>query len=196
MRKAVFMLLCLGLALSAFAGEELAVGTAAPKFSLVNAVDNKTVKFEPASGKVSVLIFTCNQCPYAKAFEPRIVEIAKEYQAKGVAFYAINPNDDARYDIESMDNMKERATSKGFVFPYLKDTNSYTARLYGARVTPHVFVVDGKGVIRYRGYVDDSAKPEERTNAGLTNALDALLANRDVANASTRAFGCSIKWKS
>ena len=196
MRKAVFTLLCLGLSLSAFAGEELAVGTAAPAFSLINAVDQKTVKFVPASGKVSVLVFTCNQCPYAKAFEPRIVEIAKEYQGKGIAFYAINSNDDSRYEVESIDNMKERATSKGFVFPYLKDTNSHTARLYGARVTPHVFVVDGKGIVRYRGYVDDSAKPEERTNPGLTNALDALLAKREVATATTRAFGCTIKWKS
>ena len=194
MKKAALVFLFLAISINAF-GEELEVGAAAPAFRLVNAVDDKMVKFEPASGKISVIIFTCNQCPYAKAFEPRIVEVAKEYQAKGVAFYAVNPNDDARYDVETIDNMRKRAESKGFVFPYLKDGNSMVARLYGARVTPHVFVVDGKGIVRYRGYIDDSAKADERSNPGLTNALDALLAKRDVANASTRAFGCSIKWK-
>jgi thiol-disulfide isomerase/thioredoxin len=195
MKKAVWILAVLAVAMTAM-GDELNVGAAAPKFSLVNAVDQKTVKFDPEAGKISVLVFTCNQCPYAKAFEPRIVEIAKEYQAKGIAFYAINPNDDSRYEIESLSNMRDRAASKGFVFPYLKDGNSYVARLYGARVTPHVFVVDGKGIVRYRGYIDDSAKPDERTNSGLTSALDSLLANKEVATATTRAFGCSIKWKS
>ncbi len=194
MKKAVLVLALLAVAVSVSA-EELSVGAAAPAFSLVNAVDQKTVSFKPGDGKLSVMVFTCNQCPYAKAFEPRIVEIAKEYQAKGVRFYAINPNDDARYDIESVANMKERAANKGFVFPYLKDGDSSVARTYGARVTPHVFVVDGKGVVRYRGYIDDSAKPEERTNPGLTNALDSLIAKREVAMATTRAFGCTIKWK-
>lgn len=194
MKKAALVLAVLVIAISVGA-EELSVGAPAPAFALVNALDQKTVSFKPGDGKVSVVIFTCNQCPYAKAFEPRLVGIAKEYQSKGVAFYAINPNDDARYDIETLANMKERAVSKGFVFPYLKDGDSSVARTYGARVTPHVFVVDGKGVVRYRGYIDDSARPEERTNTGLTNALDALLAKREVAMTSTRAFGCTIKWK-
>ena len=196
MRKALFMLLCLGLAVSAVAGDELAVGAAAPKFSLVNAVDNKTVKFEPASGKVSVIVFTCNQCPYAKAFEPRLIEIAKAYASKGVSFYAIDPNDDARHPEETMAGMKDRAVSHGYPYPYLKDADSAIARAYGARVTPHVYVVDPTGVVRYVGYVDDSARPEERTKTGLTDALDSLLANRPIAVTSTHAFGCTIKFKS
>jgi len=92
--------------------------------------------------------------------------------------------------------MKARAVSKDYPYPYLKDGDSSIARAYGARVTPHVYVIDGTGVLRYRGYVDDSARPEERTRTGLTDALDALLAKRDVTTAATRAFGCTIKWKS
>jgi thiol-disulfide isomerase/thioredoxin len=185
----------LPLAIACMAGE-LAVGTKAPAFSLVNAVDGKTYRFKPGDGKISVVFFTCNQCPYAKAFEPRLIEIAKIYEAKSVNFYAIDPNDDTRYAEETLANMKERAVSKDYPYPYLKDGDSSIARAYGARVTPHVYVVDGSGVLRYVGYVDDSARPAERTRTGLTDALDAMLANRPVAAASTHAFGCSIKFKS
>jgi thiol-disulfide isomerase/thioredoxin len=193
MKKALLVLLSF-IAVAAFA-DELGIGSTAPAFRLVNAVDSKLVGFKPGDGKLSVVVFTCNQCPYAKAFEPRLIEIAKRYQSKGITFYAIDSNDDAKYDVETLANMKERALSQNYPFPYLKDTNSQVAREYGARVTPHVFVVDSKGALRYRGYVDDSARPDERTNTGLTNALDALLANQPVTTASTKAFGCSIKWK-
>lgn len=175
--------------------DELPVGATAPKFSLVNAVDGKTVAFHPGDGKVSVIVFTCNQCPYAKAFEPRIIELARQYQARGVVFYAIDPNDEAQYAVESLAEMKARATANGYPFPYLKDGDSAIARAYGARVTPHVYVIDGGGTLRYRGYVDDSARPEERRTTGLSNALDDLLAGKTVANQTTRAFGCTIKWK-
>ena len=176
--------------------EEVEIGAKAPAFTLVNAVDQKPVRFTPGDGKVSVVVFTCNQCPYAKAFEPRLIELARRYQQKGVAFYAIDSNDDARYDVETMANMRERAVSMAYPYPYLKDGDSAVARAYGARVTPHVFVIDGSGALRYRGYVDNSARAEERTDSGLANAVEALLANRPVTNASTRAFGCTIKWKS
>jgi thiol-disulfide isomerase/thioredoxin len=175
--------------------EELAVGAKAPAFSLVNAVDGKTVAMKPDDGRMKVVIFTCNQCPYAKAFEPRIIEIANKYGHKGVTFYAIDPNDDTKYSEETLANMKARAEEKDYPFPYLKDGDSSIARAYGARVTPHVYLVDGQGVVRYRGYVDDSAKPEERKTTGLTNALNLLLDGREVSMTETRAFGCTIKWK-
>src|SRR5207245_5584395 len=123
------------------------------------------------------------------------IEIAKAYEKKGVKFYAIDPNDDARFAEETVANMKARAVSMGYPYPYLKDGNSSIARAYGARVTPHVYVVDGSGVLRYVGYVDDSARPEERARTGLTDALDALLANRPVTAASTPAFGSTIQFK-
>lgn len=179
----------------ACAGDAVEIGGKAPAFSLVNTVDGKTVAFKPGDGKVSVVVFTCNQCPYAKAFEGRIIELAKQYAGKGVVFYAVNPNDEAKNAVETADNMKARATEKGYPFAYLKDGDSSVAKAYGARVTPHVFLVDKGGVVRYRGYVDDTAKAEERSNAGLSNALDQLLAGQAVAQTVTREFGCSIKWK-
>jgi peroxiredoxin len=176
--------------------DELAVGARAPGFSLTNAVDGKTVRFAPGDGKVSVVVFTCNQCPYAKAFENRIVELGREYAKRGVAFYAIDPNDDVAFPIETAAEMRQRAVAKQYPFPYLKDADSSIARAYGARVTPHVFVVDDSGVVRYRGYVDDSAKPEERQHTGLKDALDSLLGGQPVRRTSTKAFGCTIKFKS
>jgi thiol-disulfide isomerase/thioredoxin len=184
-----------GLASQGGDAAELEIGKPAPSFSLVNAVDGKTYGLKPGDGKLSVVVFTCNQCPYAKAFEPRLIEIANQYKAKGVQFLAVNPNDDQKYSEETMANMKGRAVERAYPFPYLKDGDSSIARAWGARVTPHVYVVDGSGTLRYRGYVDDDAKPNKRTKTGLTDALDALLANREVANADTRAFGCTIKWK-
>lgn len=175
--------------------DELAVGAKAPAFELTNAVNGETVRFAPGDGKLSVVVFTCNQCPYAKAFEDRIVALGNEYAKRGVVFYAIDSNDDAAYPVEAAPEMKSRATAKHYPFPYLKDGQSKVARAYGARVTPHIFVVDKGGVVRYRGYVDDSAKPEERQHAGLKDALDSLLAGNAVANATTRAFGCTIKFK-
>lgn len=194
--KKLFAFALLLTATVACAADEIALGAKAPAFALVNAVDGKSVAFQPGDGKISVVVFTCNQCPFAKAFEPRIIELAKEFQAKGVVFYAIDPNDDVKFPEETLEEMKKRAVAKGYPFPYLKDGDSAIARAYGARVTPHVFVVDKGGSVRYRGYVDDSAKPDQRTKTGLTDALNALLSNGAIAETSTRAFGCTIKWKS
>lgn len=198
MKKLLFVMLLLAatIAWAGEKGEQIAIGADAPTFSLVNAVDGETVAMKPADGNLKVVVFTCNQCPYAKAFEPRIIEIAKRFQGKGVKFYAVDPNDDAKYPEETLPNMKARAVEKGYPFPYLKDGDSAIARAYGARVTPHVFVVDGGGKVVYRGYVDDSAKPEERKTTGLTDALNSLLNGREIATNDTRAFGCTIKWKS
>jgi thiol-disulfide isomerase/thioredoxin len=174
---------------------ELEVGAKAPAFELANAVDGKTVAFAPGDGRLSVIVFTCNQCPYAKAFEPRLIALGNEYAKRGVVFYAIDSNDDAAYPVETMREMKGRATSEHYPYPYLKDGDSHVAREYGARVTPHVFVVDGKGIVRYRGYVDDSAKAQERQHTGLTDALNELIEGKDVKVSATKAFGCSIKFK-
>ncbi len=196
MKKHILIAAMVMLAATAAWAEELAVGTQAPEFSLVNAVDGETVSMKANDGKLKVVVFTCNQCPYAKAFETRIIDLAKRFGPKGVTFYAVNPNDDAKFSEETLENMKARAVAKEYPFPYLKDGDSKTARAYGARVTPHVFVVDGTGTIRYRGYVDDSAKPEQRKTTGLSDALGSLLDGREIATADTRAFGCTIKWKS
>jgi thiol-disulfide isomerase/thioredoxin len=194
MKKLAFMVLLFVAA--PLIAAELEVGAKAPAFELVNAVDGKAVAFAPGDGRLSVIVFTCNQCPYAKAFEPRLIAIGNEYAKRGVVFYAIDSNDDAAYPVETMGEMKGRATSRHYPFPYLKDGDSKVAREYGARVTPHVFVVDGKGVVRYRGYVDDSTKAAERQHTGLTDALNELIAGREVKVSATKAFGCTIKFKS
>lgn len=195
MRKSLAIVLML-LAGAVSAQEQLALGAKAPGFTLVDAANGEKVTMKPDDGNVKVVVFTCNACPYAKAFEPRIIELANKFATQGVKLYALNPNDDAKYHEETLANMKARAEEKSYRFPYLKDGDSSIARAYGARVTPHVFVVDGQGVVRYRGYVDDSAKPAERKTTGLSDAVGALLNGREVAAADTRAFGCSIKWKS
>ena len=130
------------------------------------------------------------------AYDNAINSMIEKYAKRGVTFYAIDSNDDSAYTIESSAEMKNRAMTKSYPFPYLKDGDSRIARAYGARVTPHVYVFDGGGTLRYRGYVDDSAKAAERRTTGLSNALDDLLAGKAVANQTTRAFGCTIKWKS
>jgi thiol-disulfide isomerase/thioredoxin len=194
MRKVAMMMLVL---VAAAAGaEQIAIGAKAPAFSLVSAADGATVTMKPDDGNIKVVIFTCNGCPYAKAFEPRIIEVANRFGRQGVKFYAVDPNDDVKNPGESLEAMKARATEKEYPFPYLKDGDSAIAKAYGARVTPHVFVVDGTGAVRYRGYVDDSAKPAERQNTALMDALGALVNGRDPVNADTKAFGCGIKWKS
>jgi peroxiredoxin len=195
MMKRLVPVLVLSLLALPLVAAELEVGAKAPAFSLVNATDGTTVRFAPGDGKVSVVVFTCNQCPYAKAFEDRIIALGRDYAKRGVVFYAIDPNDDSTHPEETAAEMKSRATAKGYPYPYLKDGDSSIARAYGARVTPHVFLVDGKGIVRYRGYVDDSAKPEERKHNGLSDALDSLLAGNAVSSAATKAFGCTIKFK-
>jgi thiol-disulfide isomerase/thioredoxin len=191
-KLAVIVLLFVALPLIA---AELEVGTKAPAFELVNAIDGKPVAFGPGDGRPSVNVFTCNQCPYAKAFEPRLIALGNEYAKRGVVFYAIDSNDDAAYPVETMGEMKGRATAQHYPFPYLKDGDSKVAREYGARVTPHVFVVDGKGIVRYRGYVDDSTKAADRQHTGLTDALNELIAGKEVKVSATKAFGCTIKFK-
>src|ERR1700730_5909409 len=143
--KQAFAIALLFLATTAIVAQELEIGAKAPAFSLANAVDGRKYAFKPGDGKIAVIFFTCNQCPYAKAFEPRLIEIAKQYAAKGVTFYAIDSNDEARYAEESLANMKDRAVTKGYPYPYLKDNDSAIAHAYGARVTPHVYVIDQKG---------------------------------------------------
>jgi peroxiredoxin len=191
-RLLIMTMLLLALPLAA---EELSVGAKAPAFSLPNTMDGSTVRFAPGDGKVAVVVFTCNQCPYAKAFEDRIIALGRDYAKRGVVFYAIDPNDDAEHPEETAAEMKSRAVGKHYPYPYLKDADSSTARAYGARVTPHVFVIDGSGVVRYRGYVDDSARPDERKHSGLSEALDALLSGKQVTTTATKAFGCTIKFK-
>ena len=178
------------------ATEELALGSAAPAFSLPG-TDGKTHSWADYGDKkhAVAVVFSCNHCPYAKAYEPVLIDLAKRYQGKGVEFVLISSNDAGKVPEDSFDNMKQRAKDKEYPFPYLFDEAQGVARAYGARVTPHVFLFDSKHVLRYRGRVNDNKDQAQVKSNDLVDALDALLAGKEIATNSTKAFGCGIKWK-
>lgn len=179
---------------------ELSVGDEAPSFELPN-IDGKMISmadFPDAKG--FIVVFTCNTCPYAKAYESRIVALDKKYADKGFPVIAINPNDLEKQPGDSMDEMKKRAEDKGFTFPYLRDDSQEIARAYGATKTPHTFVVNRAGtrhVVEFIGAIDDSANdPADVSETYVEDAVDALLKGQKPAKTEARAIGCTIKWKS
>jgi peroxiredoxin len=165
---------------------EVEIGAQAPKFQ-AKGVDGKTYSLDSAKdAKLVVICFTCNDCPVARGYEDRLIEFNKQYAPKGVKLVALNCN-----VTENLDQMKKRAEEKGFDFPYAYDATGEAAREYGARVTPHIFVVDNQGKVVYRGAFDDNQL--NPTKPYLANAVDAVLAGKTPETSSTRAFGCSIK---
>jgi peroxiredoxin len=143
-----------------------------------------------------VVIFSCNHCPYVRAWEDRMIAIQNEYGAKGVQIVAINANDAVKYPDDSFEAMQQRAAAEGFNFLYLHDESQEIAQAYGATRTPHVFVLDGDGVLRYRGAIDDNHEnPDAIRHPYLRQALDAVLAGDAVQVGTTQEVGCTIKWK-
>jgi peroxiredoxin len=181
----------------------LEIGSPAPDFKL-RGVDDKTYSLADfASAKILVVLFTCNHCPTAQAYEARVNKLYDDYHDKGVALVAINPNDvrGLRLDelgytdlSDSFEEMKIRAKDIGLKFPYLDDGQTQaTAKAYGAIATPHVFIFDQARKLRYQGRIDDS---EVRTvkSHDTRNAIDALLADKPVPVETTKVFGCTTKW--
>jgi thiol-disulfide isomerase/thioredoxin len=189
-----------GFATAALAGE-LELGAKGPDFKLLNVDGKEWTLAQAATGKdgkpadATVVVFTCNHCPFAKAYEPVLLDMAKAYASKNVAFVFINPNDPAVAPDDSYENMQQRAKEKGYPFPYLFDATQETAKAYGALVTPHVFLLDKERVLRYRGRVNDNKDQTAVKSNDLANAIDALLAGRAIETAETKAFGCSVKWR-
>ena len=174
----------------------LELGAPAPDFDLPG-VDGKRYSLAAFEGKPAlVVVFSCNHCPYVKAYEDRMVSIQGDYADKGVQFVAINSNDDKAYPEDGFPEMVERAREKSFNFPYLRDESQKVVEAYGGVCTPHVFAFDGTRVLRYRGRIDDSRDPSKVTTHDLRNALDDLLQGKEVRVPDTRPFGCSIKWYS
>jgi peroxiredoxin len=172
---------------------ELKVGDKAPDWKNLIGVDDKQHSLSDyKDAKVIVLVFTCNHCPVAKAYEDRLIALQKDYQEKGVQVIALNVNNIPE---DRLDRMKVRAKEKGFNFPYLYDPTQATGHAYGAKVTPHVFVMDSERKIAYVGAIDDNMDVSKVKRNYLRDALDALLANKTPETAMTKAFGCSIKYE-
>ena len=183
---------------SAFA-QGYKVGDEAVDFKLKN-IDNKMVSLSDyKDAKGFVVIFTCNHCPYAIAYEDRIIAIDKKYKALGYPVIAINPNDPDVQPQDSFELMKERAKSKGFTFPYLIDEGQKIYPQYGAQRTPHVYILkkeSKKNIVKYIGAIDNNYKnANDADQKYVESALDALLKGQEPEVKSTVAIGCTIKTK-
>ncbi len=174
----------------------MALSTPAPSFSLPG-VDGETWSLDSfADAKLLVVVFTCNHCPYAIASEDRLLEIQRDYDARGVRLVAISSNNAEKYPDDSFDKMKERAVEKSFTFPYLYDESQQVARAYDATCTPDIFVFDAERKLIYNGRIDDNwQEPAHVTRQDLRAVLDAALENRPVDFEHVPSMGCSIKWK-
>lgn len=175
------------------------VGDKAIDFSLKN-VDGKMVSLKDYVGsKGFIIVFTCNHCPFSKAYESRILELDKKYADLGYPVIAINPNDVKKSPDDSFELMQELAKEKNYSFPYLYDETQEIAKAYGATRTPHAYVLKKESnnlIIRYIGAIDDNAdEPENVKIRYIQLAVDALISGNEVITKETKAIGCTIKWK-
>jgi peroxiredoxin len=183
----------------------LAIGSKAPDFKL-QGVDGKFYSLSSFNNsKILVIVFTCDHCPTAQAYEERLIQLTKDYSQRGVAVVAIMPNNPKSVQLDelgyadvgdSFEEMKIHAKRKQFNFPYLFDGDHETvAKAYGPVATPHVFIFDKERKLRYQGRIDDVEKPTGvPKNLDTRNAIEALLAGKEVEVKTTKVFGCSIKW--
>jgi peroxiredoxin len=183
----------------------LEIGASAPDFKL-QGVDGKTytlASFKDA--KVLAVVFICNHCPTSQAYEKRLIKLTSDYASKGVSVVAINPNNPAALRLDelgysdvgdSFDEMKVRAKDANFNFPYLYDGETEIAsNKYGPVSTPHIFIFDKDRKLRYQGRIDDMENPDKTpTSQDTRNAIDALLAGKEISVKTTKVFGCSVKW--
>ncbi len=170
----------------------IAIGEQAPDFELP---DTEGTPYGPDGNPATVVVFTCNHCPYALAWHERILAAARDYAERGVRFLAVNANDAGRYPRDSLEAMKRRVAAESWPLPYLRDETQEVARAYDAKTTPDVFVLDSQRRLRYRGAPDTDYDDPGQNAAWLRQALDAVLAGEEPQPAETRPVGCSIKWK-
>jgi peroxiredoxin len=198
-KRTLFSAMLLSLSFSILLAGGYSVGDKASDFKLQN-TDGKYLSLSDYSdAKGFIVVFTCNGCPYAVAYQDRIIELDKKYRSKGYPVIAINPNHTDLKPEDDLAGMKKRAEEKGFTFPYLKDAEYKVFREYGATRTPHVYVLTRQNedlVVSYIGAIDDNYQDASAVEeAYLANALDALLDGRDPDPNFTKAIGCTIKQK-
>jgi peroxiredoxin len=175
------------------------VGDKATDFKLKN-VDGKTISLvDNPSAKGYIVIFTCNTCPVAQAYEDRVIALDKKYAVKGYPVIAINPNDPGLSPGDALAEMKKRADRKKYPFPYLVDEGQVIAKTYGARNTPHVYILTKTGAdftVAYIGAIDNNTGDgDAATNKYVETAMTEILAGKPVTTNLTKAIGCGIKWK-
>jgi len=171
------------------------LGDPVPAFALADTEGtDHAVPTDPAP-PATVLVVTCNHCPYVIAWNPRLRAVAEEYAPRGVRFLAINANDAARFPADSPAAMARFVRDQSWPIPYLHDESQDVARALDAQVTPHVFVLDGDQRLGYRGAPDADHQDPSQDARYLRDALDAVLAGSAPANADTRPRGCSVKWR-
>ena len=175
------------------------IGDAATDFSLIGVDNQKHSLADFGEAKGFIVVFTCNHCPYAKAYEERIIALDQKYKTLGYPVVAINPNDPVVQPEDGLELMKVRAKEKGFTFPYLLDEGQKIYPQYGATKTPHVFLLqkeEGKNIVKYIGAIDDNYEDASQVSVKyVENAVDALLAGKTIEQTTTVAIGCSIKVK-
>jgi peroxiredoxin len=173
--------------------DAFSVGDAAPKFEGLIGVDDKQHSLKDyAEAKAVVVVFTCNHCPVAVAYEDRLNALQKDYADKGVKLVAINVNN---MEADKLPAMKERAAEKGFEFDYLYDPSQQVGRDFGAAVTPHVFLLNGKHQLAFVGPVDDNMDESKVTKKYLRDAIDAVLAGNKPETSEEKPFGCGIRYE-
>ncbi|HEX8506688.1 MAG TPA: thioredoxin family protein [Hymenobacter sp.] len=194
-----YLTLCFALLLTSFAfrpaSEGYKVGDKAADFKLKN-IDGKMVSLaDNKAAKGYIVVFTCNTCPYAKAYESRIIDLNQKYAPKGYPVVAINPNDPAVAPGDSYAAMQ----AKKYAFPYLLDETQQVAKMYGATRTPHLYVLTRKGadfVVSYIGAIDDNSEdPKLVKTKYVENAMAEIMAGKSPSTTTTKAIGCTIKWK-
>ena len=179
---------------AARAADELAIGAQGAAFNL-KGTDGKMHSLDSVKGaKGTAVVFTCNECPFSKGYEDRLIALAKEFQPKGIGFVAINANDSKIVPGDGFEFMVKRAKEKSLPYAYVLDETQAIATAYGARVTPHVFLLDASGKLVYRGRVDDSLEQDKVTTHDFAAALDAVVSGQPVKVAETKAFGCGVKY--
>jgi len=167
----------------------------APNFALPDTEGTVYRLSELAADGPVVVVFTCNHCPYALAWQGRLADVGREYAARGVHTVFINSNDAERYPADSLEAMRQRVDEEDWTAPYLHDESQQVARDYGARVTPDVFVVDDGLHVRYRGAPDQDYDYPAANALWLREAIDDVLSGVELRRPETEPVGCSIKWR-
>lgn len=172
------------------------IGAAAPQFDC-KGVDGRRHGLDELRGlKGIAVIFSCNHCPYVRAYEDRMIALGQEYRSRGIPFVLINANDPAQYPEDDVESMIKRAQEKEYPFPYLQDETQEVARAYGAERTPEVFLFDADLRLQYHGRIDDNHEDEGAVKQRyLADALEAVLKGETPPVQNTDPIGCTIKWK-